>query len=59
MQHSPVRTAILLIGRGSRQRSANDDLLDLAARFSGQGTYAIVEPCCLELAEPAIWTGGD
>jgi sirohydrochlorin ferrochelatase len=54
----PHRTAILLIAHGSRQQSANDDLHDLAARISAQGTYPIVEPCFLELAEPALLAGG-
>ena len=52
------RTAILLIAHGSRQQSANDDLHDLAARLAGQGTYPIVEPCFLELAEPELIGGG-
>jgi sirohydrochlorin ferrochelatase len=68
MQHSanqglptskPARTAILLVAHGSRQQSANDDLHELAARLSEQGTYAIVEPCFLELAEPELKAGGD
>jgi sirohydrochlorin ferrochelatase len=52
------RTAILLIAHGSRQQSANDDLHELAARISAQGTYPIVEPCFLELAEPELKAGG-
>jgi sirohydrochlorin ferrochelatase len=59
MQHPPGRTAILLIAHGSRQQSANDDLHELAARLSGQGGYPIVVPCFLELAEPALISGGD
>jgi sirohydrochlorin ferrochelatase len=53
------RTAILLIAHGSREQSANDDLHELAARLSEQGTYAIVEPCFLDLAEPELKAGGD
>jgi sirohydrochlorin ferrochelatase len=53
------RTAILLIAHGSRQQSANNDLHELAARLSAQGTYPIVEPCFLELAEPELKAGGD
>ena len=53
------RTAILLIAHGSRQQSANDDLHELAARISAEGTYPIVEPCFLELAEPELDAGGD
>ena len=53
-----ARTAILLIAHGSRQPSANDDLRELAARLSSQGTYSIVEPSFLELAEPELLAGG-
>jgi sirohydrochlorin ferrochelatase len=52
------RTAVLLIAHGSRQQSANDDLHELAARLSAQGTYPIVKPCFLELAEPELLVGG-
>jgi sirohydrochlorin ferrochelatase len=55
----PGRTAILLIAHGSREQTANDDLHELAARFSAQGTYPIVEACFLELAEPGLHAGGD
>ena len=55
----PGRTAILLIAHGSRQHSANEDLQELAARLAAQGTYPIVEPCFLELAEPELKAGGD
>jgi sirohydrochlorin ferrochelatase len=53
-----ARIAILLIAHGSRQASANDDLHELAARLSSQGTYPIVEPSFLELAEPELLAGG-
>jgi sirohydrochlorin ferrochelatase len=52
-------TAILLIAHGSREPAANDDLRDLAARLSATGSFPIVEPCFLELAEPDILAGGD
>ena len=52
------KTAVLLIAHGSRQQAANDDLHELAARLAGQGTYPIVEPCFLELAEPELFKGG-
>ena len=54
MQDPPGLTAILLIAHGSRQRSANDDLHELAARLAGQGAYPIVEASFLELAEPGV-----
>jgi sirohydrochlorin ferrochelatase len=53
------RTAVLLIAHGSRQQAANDDLRELAGRLSAEGTYTIVEPCFLELAEPDIPTGAE
>jgi sirohydrochlorin ferrochelatase len=55
----PEHTAVLLIAHGSRESAANDDLRDLAARLSAAGSYPIVEPCFLELAEPDIRRGGD
>lgn len=56
---NPEPTAVLLIAHGSRHAPANDDLLQLAARFATQGAYPIVEACFLELAEPDINAGGD
>jgi len=53
------RTAVLLIAHGSRQPSANDDLLGLAGRLAALGTYPIVEACFLELTEPDIPAGGE
>jgi sirohydrochlorin ferrochelatase len=52
------QTAVLLIAHGSRHESANDDLRELAGRLTAAGTYPIVEPCFLELAEPGIAAGG-
>src|SRR3954452_14508053 len=52
------RTAVLLIGHGSRHAPANDDLHALSARFAARGDYPIVEACFLELAEPDIASGG-
>jgi len=57
----PTKTdeiAVLLIAHGSRHEAANDDLRELAARMAAVGTYPIVEPCFLELAEPDIAAGG-
>lgn len=51
--------ALLLIAHGSRHQPANDDLVELAARFASRGEHSIVESCFLELAEPDIATGGD
>lgn len=51
-------TAILLIAHGSRQAEANADLHHLVAELRRRGTYAIVEPAFLELAEPTIAEAG-
>ena len=59
MHQPPACTAILLIAHGSRQQAANDDLRELAGRVAEQGTYTIVQPCFLELAEPGLLAGGD
>jgi sirohydrochlorin ferrochelatase len=52
------RTAVLLIAHGSRESTANDDLIELARRLAASGEYPIVEASFLELAEPDIPTGG-
>ncbi len=52
-------TAVLIIAHGSRHPAANDDLHQLAGRLAEAGTYPIVEPAFLELAEPGIGAGGD
>ncbi len=52
------RTAVLLIAHGSRELSANDDLLELARRLAASGPYPVVEACFLELTEPDIPAGG-
>jgi sirohydrochlorin ferrochelatase len=54
-----VKTAILVIAHGSRQRTANQDLADLVSRLAATGDYPIVEGCFLELAEPDLPAGGD
>ena len=56
---SSEQTAVLLIAHGSREPSANDDLIELAQRLSTSGEYPIVEACFLELAEPDIPAGGE
>lgn len=47
-------TAVMLIAHGSRRQAANDDLLGLVEMLVARGSYAIVEPAFLELAEPSI-----
>ncbi|MEO1994788.1 MAG: CbiX/SirB N-terminal domain-containing protein [Planctomycetaceae bacterium] len=50
----PLSTAVMLIAHGSRRQTANDDLLGLVELLESRGSYAIVEPAFLELAEPTI-----
>ncbi len=57
MESNPT-TAVLLIAHGSRRDEANDDLRALASRLAARGTFAIVEPSFLELADPTIAEGG-
>ena len=52
-------TAILLIAHGSRQESANQDLVELVKRVALGTRYPIVEGCFLELAGPDLPSGGD
>ena len=58
MARTNEQTALLLIAHGSRHAPANDDLHQLSARLAARGSYAIVEPSFLELAEPDIAAGG-
>ncbi len=53
------RTAVLLVGHGNREPSANDDLEKLAQRIEADGAYPIVEPCFLELGQPNLTGGAD
>ncbi len=52
-----VKTALLLIAHGSRQKEANDDLFYLADCLRERG-WSIVAASFLELAEPSIADGG-
>ncbi|MGH7226641.1 MAG: sirohydrochlorin chelatase, partial [Gemmataceae bacterium] len=52
-----VKTALLLIAHGSRQETANADLLHVAAALRQCG-WPIVVASFLELAEPGIEDGG-
>jgi sirohydrochlorin ferrochelatase len=51
-----MKTALLLMAHGSRQREANDDLHELAEQMRRLGRYTPVEAGFLELAEPTIAT---
>lgn len=50
--------ALLLIAHGSRRVEANTELADVAASLRARGTYRIVQPSFLEIAEPTIEAGG-
>ena len=51
------QTAILLIAHGSRRAEANAELVEIARRVASAGSYAIVEPSYMEIAEPSIPDG--
>ncbi len=53
------RTALLLIAHGSRRAEANADLEHLANELRRRGSFFHVQISYLELAEPAIATGGE
>ena len=53
------KTAILLMGHGSRVSEANDALRMIAEQVRQQGNYDIVEVAFRELHEPDIQTGID
>jgi sirohydrochlorin ferrochelatase len=53
-----MKTALLLIAHGSRQREANNDLHHVAAELRQRGGFDIVEASFLELAEPTMAQGG-
>jgi len=52
------RVAILLIAHGSRRPEANADLELVADELRKRGRYPFIQTAFLELAEPAIETGG-
>jgi sirohydrochlorin ferrochelatase len=52
-----MKTALLLIAHGSREKAANDDLHYVLAEMVRRARYAIVEASFLELAEPDIDAG--
>lgn len=52
-----MKTALLLIAHGSRQKDANADLVELAIEIQKSEEYNIVEPAFLELAKPTIVDG--
>ena len=54
-----MKTALLLIAHGSRQKVANADLVELAKEIQKAEGYEIVEPAFLELAKPTINDGAE
>jgi len=53
-----MKTALLLVAHGSRQREANDDLHHAADALRRRGGFDVVEAAFLELAEPSALDGG-
>lgn len=54
-----MKTAILLMGHGSRVAEANDALREIASLVRATGTYDIVEVAFRELHAPDIQAGID
>lgn len=51
-------TAVLLIAHGSRRKTANDDLVQLAEQLRDKQGYPFIIAGYLELAEPSIPQAG-
>lgn len=51
---SNAQTGILLVGHGTRQPGGNQPFLDLCREVASRAGGIPVEPCFLEIAEPAI-----
>ena len=45
---------VIIVDHGSRREASNQLLLDLVNAFRQSGTYQVVEPAHMELAEPTI-----
>ena len=56
---STEKIGIIIVDHGSRRPQSNDMLLDVVQTFRQRGSYAIVEPAHMELAEPTIQTAFD
>lgn len=54
-----MKTAILLMGHGSRVAEANDALREIAGLIRTRGTYDIVEVAFREMHQPDIQAGID
>ncbi|MFN0197288.1 MAG: sirohydrochlorin chelatase [Planctomycetaceae bacterium] len=59
MNDSPCTECILLIAHGSRQASANEDLVKLADEIGSRRPQQHIEWAYLELAEPTIPQGAE
>jgi sirohydrochlorin ferrochelatase len=57
MQEEEEKTAILLIGHGSRAEGANEGQYRVAADLRSSGRYALVECAFLEINQPDIPAG--
>jgi len=54
-----VKSGILLVGHGSRNRSGNDQFVALAGKVGDRCPNLVVEPCFLDHAEPDVPQGID
>ncbi|MFC4766363.1 sirohydrochlorin chelatase [Effusibacillus consociatus] len=54
-----MKTGVVLVAHGSREPSANEELVRIAELLNQDPDYQIVQPAYLELAEPDIPTGID
>ncbi len=53
----PEETAVLLVGRGSRDPDSNGDLFKTARLVAESRRFALVEACFIALAEPDVEAG--
>ncbi len=53
---APSDTGVIIVDHGSRRAESNAMLEAFVEQFAGHGSYRIVEPAHMELAEPSIAT---
>ena len=49
-----MKTAIVILGHGSRSEGADDSIREAAARVRGKGSYAMVVHAFLQYASPSL-----
>jgi sirohydrochlorin ferrochelatase len=54
LREDPMRTALIILGHGSRQEDAAGHLAALAAEVRSRGRYAAVEHAFLQYASPSL-----